>query len=801
MWKYFKTPFPYVTLLSALTDCEICQCIINTDFPVYWTVVKMKHTLVKRSLIISVITILIISDIISILLFSMYISSREQSNSVEYAEKSMQQLASEKSKLMALTFERIELQVQQLALFTTHLIENGYDVPSQLSENYYKNENGTLSRKADPHVNPHEYSNIYAPAASANQSDVVKEINLTQELDDAFAQASESPNTSWVYLSTENGLLRCSPYIDLSEYFSDSHQQKNDSFYYEATEENNPDGDAIWTRPYNDYLGTGWIISCSKPIYDNNGKLFGVISIDLSMKSILESFFSDFTLGKTGNICWITEDGDINYDSGDRNHANDGGQLYNRNIIEDSKPAKASIIKSVIASGNDTGLRYYTENTNEKILAYSKINGSNDLLLIEMDRSEFAVPFRLDTSGMMIICLIDIFVAIIFAFILYERFYHPIQALVTTSQKMAGGNLDVSFENTGTSYYEIAELEKAFEAMNRSIKRSIGQLMAKQKEIDTILETIDEALMILDKNGNPIIKSKDIPGFTKNEISDIISTMEMTNKAYEEEIVVDGELFSNTYYPITLNNKLEKIVVSSKCVTSEVLMEKEMLQIEKMAGIGQISAAIVHELKNKLALIKGAAYIINMNDSSGENQEEIQVAMKAVTDAEDVINTLLDFSKRDVSEGEYVHIGTIVQQIALLSNKELISRNIKLETSINDEIYVFSSGRDAIKVIIQNVFNNAMQAIGENGIIKINCTQEAENTIITIWDNGGGIKLNPPEKIFEPFATTKEKGTGIGLWISKKLAASLSGRLTVKTFPEGASQFDLFLPTNKLDSE
>lgn len=81
-----------------------------------------------------------------------------------------------------------------------------------------------------------------------------------------------------------------------------------------------------------------------------------------------------------------------------------------------------------------------------------------------------------------------------------------------------------------------------------------------------------------------------------------------------------------------------------------------------MAGVGQLSAAIVHELKNVLARIKGAVYILSMTSLTEENQEELQTISKAAEEAQNVITTLLDFSRKSGDERDMTSVSTVINQ-------------------------------------------------------------------------------------------------------------------------------------------
>ena len=198
-----------------------------------------------------------------------------------------------------------------------------------------------------------------------------------------------------------------------------------------------------------------------------------------------------------------------------------------------------------------------------------------------------------------------------------------------------------------------------------------------------------------------------------------------------------------------------------------------------------------------MALIKGAAYILDLLDEKKTGAKEIATIMKAVEEAENVITTLLDFSRRDSSGSEMIHIGTLVNQILLLSKKETIGKNIDVRLDVDVSCYIYSSGREALKVILQNIIINAIQAVSCDGWIEISCHEIDSRVLIRIRDNGGGIRIEPKERVFEPFMTTKERGTGIGLWITKRLVDSLEGEIAVTEPTNGETEFVISIPKNR----
>ena len=757
----------------------------------------MKKVKFRKSLATNVILIFLIFNLFSILSFTYYVGAKEGNAALEYAKESMREIVREKSELIAVRFERIETQVQLLGIWTEKLLTKG-GYGDALSQEYVFKDDGTIVRKRDGNKDPVDQSNIIVANTTEQNQALMEQINLTEELDEPFARILKNEDVTWAYIVTKDNLLRCSPYQNLSSYFDSNHSQSKDVFYTMANAENNPKRKPVWTKPYTDYLGTGWTMTCSQPIYDGEDELYGVVCLDLAVENIEEKCFESFSLGETGKGYWLDRTGNIFYHTDYNDIAENQGQVYEKNLFDEeimSAEKKAALKKAL---NQNEGMDIFMDGGTQKIIVYSKVSGTDSSLIIEMDMSEVEAEKIFDLNKAAVLLVIDVFLACIFGILLYFKFSRPMGRLTRSADKISEG--DYSFINgmeIEEDYYEIAQLNRAFRTMNHSIEQYTETLLEKNREISTIIETIEGALMIVDMEGNVKLQSKDTKGVTKAHLMAAIDKIKTDQQVYTQQEVVEGEVYKNTYYPLFRGDHgADEIVVSSECITKSILMEKELQQLEKMAGVGQLSAAIVHELKNILALIKGAAYILNFTEEEG-GQKEVQIIMKAVEEAENVITTLLDFSKRDSNGWEMIHIGTLINQILLLSKKEMIRKNIRVQLELDEMCYVYSNGREALKVILQNIIINAIQAVECGGEISIKCCRKQGMADIRIRDNGGGIKIHPVEKIFEPFVTTKEMGTGIGLWITKRLVDTLEGNIQVDTEKPGETAFLLSIPTNR----
>lgn len=759
----------------------------------------MKKVRFRKSLTTNIIVIFIIFNILSIMLFSYYVMAKEESRGTEYAKESLQEIIAEKSKLISITFDRLETQAQLLGIWMEKLLADD-NYSSELKGEYIIEEEGTIVRKKNPSKTDKQQSCIIVPNTTEKTADLFREINLTEELDKPFEQILQREDVTWAYIVTKDNLLRCSPYSNVMEAFAEDHSQKNDVFYTIADKENNPAREPVWTKPYTDYLGTGWTMTCSQPVYDRNQQLFGVICLDVAVNNIKEKYFESFSLGETGQVYWLGKTGDIIYHPIYSDKAVTQGEVSKKNIFDQKEVSEeqSKVLKKALS--NKKGMSFYNDHGAEKLLVYAEIAGTDSTLIIELDNKEFIAENKIDLGKVTILIIVDFMMAILFSLILYYRFSKPMKSLVNSANRISAGDYSLIAEEDDfwEQYYEVSQLNQAFRTMNSSIEEYTETLLDKNREISTILQTIEGSMMIVDMNGNVKVQSKETAGVSQDNIDLAIKKIKDSMVSTTEQVIVGGEVYRNVYYPlIKENGQVEDMVISSECITLNALMEKELQQIEKMAGVGQLAAAIVHELKNTLALIRGAAYILELTDEDGRNTQEVGTIKKAVDEAENVITTLLDFSRRDSNGSEMIHISTLINQILLLTKKEIIAKNIDVTLDIDNSCYTYSSGREAIKVVLQNIINNAVQAVSVDGNIGISCKERDEQIYISIKDDGGGIKVQPKERVFEPFMTTKDGGTGIGLWITKRLVDSLNGKISINEEVTRETEFVITIPKTR----
>lgn len=375
----------------------------------------------RKSLATTIIAIFLVFNVLSILLFTYYTKAEGENSALDYAKQSMQEIVNEKGELIAIRFERLKASVDLLTMLLEADIQQHTDIGGEPDSAYSFNEDGSVRRKRDSAKPADAQSNILAVWNEENREVLAREVLLTEMIDEPMSIILRNEKLIWGYIVTRNNLLRVSPYVSLDMYFDDNHMQNEDVFYTMADREHNPEGAAIITKPYNDYLGEGWTITCSKPVYDGQDEMFGVVCLDVSMKKLREEFFDGFSLGETGKILWLDQEGNLFYHSDYDNLSNVQGELYDKNIFDlpMSQEERAAVERAI---NNQNGTIIFGGPHSQQILVHAKIEDLNSSLIIQMDMNEFASAEHFDLKKLMLLIAVDILLAASFACILYWSF-------------------------------------------------------------------------------------------------------------------------------------------------------------------------------------------------------------------------------------------------------------------------------------------------------------------------------------------------------------------------------------------
>lgn len=221
---------------------------------------------------------------------------------------------------------------------------------------------------------------------------------------------------------------------------------------------------------------------------------------------------------------------------------------------------------------------------------------------------------------------------------------------------------------------------------------------------------------------------------------------------------------------------------------------EQLLQAEKLASLGELSAGIVHEVRNPLASIKGAVEILEDQKTSDSSRSEFaQLAKTEVDRLDKLVGEFLRFARPATLAVEQNDINEIVRSVISLLENQAASQGISTEIYLNENLPTIMADREQIRQVILNLGINAIQAMGEGGRLTFRSFVRDQRCVVEIEDTGGGIDKKIVSKVFDPFFTTKAQGIGLGLSIAHKIASQHHGTLKVKPGDAG-TVFSFELP-------
>ncbi len=205
---------------------------------------------------------------------------------------------------------------------------------------------------------------------------------------------------------------------------------------------------------------------------------------------------------------------------------------------------------------------------------------------------------------------------------------------------------------------------------------------------------------------------------------------------------------------------------------------EQLLQAEKLSSLGELSAGIVHEVRNPLGSIKGAVEILEDElKPDSPRREFAALAKKEIERLDKLVCEFLRFARPSQLRVVPIDINETVESVAALVENQAAAQNVFIEKEFADSLPAVLADSEQIKQVLLNLSINSLQAMSRGGKITFRTFQAGENCAFEIEDEGGGIDEELLPKIFDPFFTTKEKGVGLGLSIAHKIAAQHKGSL------------------------
>lgn len=494
--------------------------------------------------------------------------------------------------------------------------------------------------------------------------------------------------------------------------------------------------------------------------------------------------------------------------------------------------------------------RVYTLRANALRLSAAKKNAyeAGEELLLATDRIFIGVDLKAaertsdaqhsisSTRGVFIVLVTigPLIVLLIFSYF-FIHFSNGVKILAKSFSKIEEGDLEYRIDERMDD--EFRYLADAFNNMGRSLKVQCQRVDSIQQRYRMLFESAADSIFIMEIEGDDpgrIISANkaaaDTHGYSVDELQgmhirdldDPASAIDIPGRVRR---ILNGEWINDvvnhrkkdgTIFPIEISAGLleyddhKYILAFDRDITGRVKAEEALQRSRQLAMVGEMAAGLAHEIKNPLAGIKVSIEILAGDlDLEQEDKEVFLLIIQEVNRIETLLRNLLSYARPPKPHFEFVDLNHLLENSVRSAQMILKSPNYFSETK-KDVDFVTELAQDLpsipadpsqLQQIFLNLFLNGLEAVGESGTITVNSSlDQAGNIQVRIADSGKGFDEEGLQKAFQPFYTTKSKGCGLGLAITKRLVEQHDGRIELTSTKGEGSVFTITLPL-KQDNE
>jgi len=380
----------------------------------------------------------------------------------------------------------------------------------------------------------------------------------------------------------------------------------------------------------------------------------------------------------------------------------------------------------------------------------------------------------------------------------------------------------------GAAFYVVSFLSSF---LSEQSLRSETALKAKQKDMadlemlnENIIQSISSGLVAVDEYRKIIVFNKGAEGLFDVESTDAIRRdvyevipfmqpyLEQKNPNKFNQIVYQGgdrkqiDLLLNISSLTDQDGNKKGEILFFQDMTRVREMEREVKRMEDLAMLGELSAAIAHEIRNPLASISGSIQVLEDSLSKEDaliNERLMDIISREIDRLNHMVSDFLQFARPQSKEVEKFDLNQLIgETLYIFQNSQSWSSNLEVERKFSGPLEMGSDPQQ-LKQVIWNILLNASEAMPKGGIIRVSTEKvngfdgsggSTESVKIKVEDNGSGINPKVIKDMFKPFSTTKKGGSGLGLAIVKRIVDGLGGEVSGQNLASGGAAITIVLP-------
>lgn len=215
----------------------------------------------------------------------------------------------------------------------------------------------------------------------------------------------------------------------------------------------------------------------------------------------------------------------------------------------------------------------------------------------------------------------------------------------------------------------------------------------------------------------------------------------------------------------------------------------------QLAALGELTAGVVHELRNPVTVISGMAELLMRRlEAQDERRKTAEAIHREAAHLEKSIAQFLGFARPFRLERTRCRPEAIVQRAMELCRRRARQKEVAVTATCEENLPEMHVDASRMAQALANLLDNGAEAVASGGAVSLRAYQEGRMIVFEVTDNGPGIQLPPGASLFTPFYTTKESGTGLGLSIVHRTVTAHNGSVTYENRPEGGARFEVRVP-------
>jgi PAS domain S-box-containing protein len=482
-------------------------------------------------------------------------------------------------------------------------------------------------------------------------------------------------------------------------------------------------------------------------------------------------------------------------------------------------PAVQTVLKS--PDGNNTTVVHIIDNNSiTGYQTFDDIYGRPAFVFrVEMPRQIYAEGQKTLTYLHISLLLMSIGFFFIFVFIVNKTILNRMTTLSNSVNSIGvGGNVSQRVFIPGKD--ELSGLADNINVMLESIEKSSTEIRSQKEFIDSILATIPNAVLAIDKSQNiklansafntmfgveaGSLKGKTINSITVlNDLSyEAAKFIHGNNPEYRTEFQITGNGFRKTF-TVSFSRMQEEDLFLLIFTDITITMDRQdrLYLTDRLASVGQMASGIAHELNNPLASIVGLSELLTEEELPESVREDVKIINSEGLRAAGVVKNMLSFARTHTPTKQPVQMNQVIEDILKLRAYHWRVNNITVETNLDQELPNIMADYFQMQQVFLNIVLNAEHSMSEShgkGLLKITSKLVDDMVIFSFSDDGTGIAPQNISRIFDPFFTTKEvgSGTGLGLSICYGIVTSHGGRINARSEIGQGATFVVELPAN-----